>query len=92
MNKQIQQLAEQAGLYVDLNGAPWPRAMSAEACEAAYKKFVQLIVRECLRELQYTVLDTQELRRDKSTDYQVGWEDGMFDAGEMIKQHFGVNP
>ncbi len=47
MNKQIQQLAEQAGLYVDLNGAPWPRAMSAEACEAAYKKFAELIVFEC---------------------------------------------
>jgi len=92
MNKQIQQLAEQAGLYVDLNGAPWPKCMSAEECELAYEKFVQLIVRKCLRELQYTVLDTQELRRDKSTDYQVGWEDGMFDAGEMIKQHFGVNP
>jgi len=54
------------------------------------EKFAQLIVRECLEELRYTVLDTQELRRDKSTDYQVGWEDGMFDAGEMIKQHFGV--
>ena len=56
-----------------------------------YKEtFAQLIVKECLEELRYTVLDTQELRRDKSTDYQVGWEDGMFDAGEMIKQHFGV--
>jgi hypothetical protein len=75
---------------VDLDGTPWPRAMSAEACEAAYAKFAQLIVQECLRELQYTVLDTQELRRDRSKDYQVGWEDGMFDAGEMIKQHFGV--
>jgi len=40
--------------------------------------------------LRYTVLNTQELRRDKSTDYQVGWEDGMFDAKEMIKEHFGV--
>jgi hypothetical protein len=54
------------------------------------KKFAQLIVRECLEELRYTVLDTQELRRDKSTDYQVGWEDGMFDAGETIKNIFGV--
>jgi hypothetical protein len=53
-------------------------------------KFAELIVKECLEEMRYTVLDTQELRRDRSTDYQVGWEDGMFDAGEMIKQHFGV--
>jgi hypothetical protein len=54
------------------------------------QKLAQLIVRECLEELRYTVLDTQELRRDKSTDYQVGWEDGMFDAGETIKNIFGV--
>ena len=53
-------------------------------------KFAELIVRECVEQLRYTVLDTQELRRDKSTDYQVGWEDGMFDAEEMIKEHFGV--
>ena len=54
------------------------------------EKFAELIVQECLEELRYTVLDTQELRRDKSTDYQVGWEDGMFDAGETIKNIFGV--
>jgi len=47
MNERIQELAEQAGLYVDLDGTPWPRAMSAEDCEAAYKKFAELIVREC---------------------------------------------
>jgi hypothetical protein len=47
MNKQIQQLAEQAGLYVDLNGAPWPKCMSAEECELAYAKFADMIVREC---------------------------------------------
>ena len=48
MNQRIQELAEQAGLYVDLpSGTPWPRAMSAEECEAAYKKFARLIVFEC---------------------------------------------
>ena len=52
------------------------------------EKFALLIVQECVEQLRYTVLNTQELRRDKSTDYQVGWEDGMFDAGEMIKEHF----
>ena len=79
MNKRIQELAEQA--------------TTEEADGFKYfdkEKFAELIVRECLEEMRYTVLDTQELRRDRSTDYQVGWEDGMFDAGEMIKQHFGV--
>ena len=47
MNKQIQQLAQEAGMYVDLNGNPWPKWMSAEECEVAYKKFAELIVEEC---------------------------------------------
>ena len=48
MNEQIQKLAEQAELYVDLYGKPWPRALSAEEADAAYKKFAELIVRECI--------------------------------------------
>jgi len=47
MNERIRQLAEQAGMYVDLNGRPWPRNMSAEESEVAYKKFAQLIVQAC---------------------------------------------
>ncbi len=47
MNKRIRLLAQEAGMYVDLNGAPWPRCMSAEECELAYAKFADMIVREC---------------------------------------------
>ena len=47
MNERIRDLGVRAGLYVDLNGTPWPRAMSAEACELAYAKFAELIVQEC---------------------------------------------
>ena len=47
MNERIRDLGIQTGLYVDLNGTPWPRAMSAEESEAAYKKFAELIVKEC---------------------------------------------
>ena len=49
MNERIQQLAQEAGMYVDLNGNPWPRWMSAEECEVAYKKFAELIVQECAK-------------------------------------------
>jgi len=75
MNKRILELARQV----------WP---DPNTSHVNHEKFAELIVRECLEELRYTVLDTQELRRDKSTDYQVGWEDGMFDAGETIKNRF----
>ena len=84
MNNRIQQLAEQARKHFSKT------EMSGEFWVFDEGKFAELIVRECVEQLRYTVLDTQELRRDKSTDYQVGWEDGMFDAEEMIKAHFGV--
>jgi hypothetical protein len=82
MNDRIRELAEQADDY--------ERKLGKGIGPTRDEKFAELIVRECLEEMRYTVLDTQELRRDRSTDYQVGWEDGMFDAGEMIKEHFGV--
>ena len=47
MNKRIQELAEQAGMYVDVKGEPWPKWMGAEECDLAYQKFAELIVREC---------------------------------------------
>jgi hypothetical protein len=47
MNPRIQQLAEQAEMYVDLDGKPWPKWMGAEECEVAYQKFAELIVQEC---------------------------------------------
>ena len=78
MNKQIQQLAEQAGLYVDLDGSPWPQAMSAEACEAAYKKFAELIVREC----------AQVADAERPSVLGCGYITKT--TGMRIKEHFGV--
>ena len=52
MNQRIQQLAQEAGMYVDLNGNPWPKWMSAEECELAYKKFAKLMVQDNLRILR----------------------------------------
>jgi leucyl aminopeptidase (aminopeptidase T) len=82
LNERIKQLWEEA--------AKTTQSDSWEEQTKFMERFAELIVQECLEELRYTVLDTQELRRDKSTDYQVGWEDGMFDAGETIKNIFGV--
>jgi hypothetical protein len=84
MNERIKELMKEANKDVPLGKDFWL------GLEQFSEKFAELFVRECVEQLRYTVLDTQELRRDKSTDYQVGWEDGMFDAEEMIKAHFGV--
>ena len=76
MNERIQQLAQEAGMYVDLNGNPWPKWMSAEECEVAYKKFAELIVRECCIALNPMLRDM--ISRGQGVD--------------MIKLHFGMNP
>ena len=48
MNAQIQKLADKAGLFVDLSGESWPRAMAAEESVIVYQKFAELIVQECI--------------------------------------------
>jgi len=47
MNNRIKELAQEAGMYVDLKGEPWPRWMGAEECEEAYARFAQLLINEC---------------------------------------------
>jgi hypothetical protein len=61
VNERIRQLGAEAGLYVDLNGTPWPRAMSAEESELAYKKFAELIVRDVLNEVLQAMDDGMDV-------------------------------
>jgi hypothetical protein len=75
MNERIKELAEQAGMYVEARGEPWPKWMSAEECELAYAKFAELIVRECVDIADETALG----------DTTYGWM-----VGNKIKEHFGV--
>jgi hypothetical protein len=75
MNQQIRKLAQQAGMYVDVKGEPWPRWMGAEECEAAYARFAELIVHECIQVLNPD--DIFEIFTRKM-------------AQDTIKQHFGV--
>jgi hypothetical protein len=81
MNERTQQLAEQAGLYVDLNGQPWPKSMSAEECEVAYKQFAELIVAECLA--QVARVDDM-LEDEPAQKAAVAW------VASSIADHFGV--
>ena len=78
MNERIQQLAQEAGMYVDLNGNPWPKWMSAEECEAAYKKFAELIVQDCI-----DIISPYSVRMSRPG------EEYLHPIQE-IKEHFGV--
>jgi hypothetical protein len=78
MNTQFQKLAEQAGMYVDLNGKPWPKWMGAEECEVAYKKFAELIVNECCNRLS-----EETIRHD-------GYGYNQHELYNRLRKHFGV--
>ena len=78
MSPRIQELAKEAGMYVDLNGAPWPKWMSAEECELAYEKFAELIVQECI-----DIIAPYSVRMSRPG------EEYLHPILE-IKQHFGV--
>jgi hypothetical protein len=84
MNKRIQELAEQAGMYVDVRGEPWPKWMGAEECEQAYQKFAELIVRECVKFCKH------ESNDDEHDEYDMG----MWVKAESIKtaimKEFGI--
>lgn len=74
MINRLQELANQAQLYVDLYGRPYPRAMSAEEADAAYKKYAKLIVGECAG-----IIESQDV--DPSFKLRMSW---------AVKKHFGV--
>ena len=81
MNERIQKLADEAGLYVELYGRPWPKSMSAEDCEVAYKQFAELIVAECLAQ----VARVDDMLEDNSAQKAaVAW------VASSIADHFGV--
>ena len=65
-------------MYVDLNGNPWPKWMSAEECEAAYKKFAELIVQDCI-----DIISPYSVRMSRPG------EEYLHPIQE-IKEHFGV--
>jgi hypothetical protein len=77
MNDRILELAVQAELYVDWNGRPYPRAMSAEECRAAYAKFAELIIADT-REACAKICDSY-------AENQKSWSYGEDDSAEEYR-------
>jgi hypothetical protein len=51
MNNKIKELADQAGLYVNIKDEKWPKWLGAEASEVAYNKFAKLLIEECAKKV-----------------------------------------
>ena len=83
MNAQVQKLAEQAGLFIDINGELWPRAMVAEESVIVYQKFAELIVEDSLGVL---IDYLEEIDKEQKTPSFIG----MAMTISRIREHFGV--
>ena len=90
MNERTLELAVNAGLYVDLAGQPWPKSMSAEECEAAYQKFAELIVRECVNQVKEQYIPVSEDAAMMNDEHWKGYKHCGVDSVVAIKEHFGV--
>jgi len=83
MNERIQELAEQAGYLPDSFGVGhW----DMPEC----KKFAELIVKECLKELKDMIVDESELLYPNNKQTTEFVNNRLLDAYDNIKQHFGV--
>jgi len=83
MNPQIRALADQAGLYVDLGHTLYPRAMSAEECEAVYAKFAELLIKEC----NQAVLEVPHYFKDYRSQIE---EATIRDCARAVLEKFGI--
>ena len=77
MNERIIELADKA--VEDISSGPWN--ISDEFC----KKFAELIVQECLNEIQ-SLLDCNT----QVDEFEQGVYNGLDMAKDCIKEHFGV--
>jgi hypothetical protein len=73
VNKRIRELAEQAGLKVNADGEIGPAFFGS--VDAGYKKFAELIVRECAK---------------SADEWYQNHNDIHWDPAQHIKNHFGV--
>jgi len=82
MNEQLKQLMGQT-LDEKFSGT-WS-TMDMQDLQKFAERFAELIVRECIAEIESVKVD------EYGTDvYDIGYDDGLIQSVETIKEHFGV--
>lgn len=87
MNERIKELANSVGLFMQLPSGPYPVQMTAEESVEAYKKFAELIVRECADTIENRAPGQMGKEGEGWTN---GYDDGLKTGAFLIKKHFGV--
>jgi len=85
MNERIKELYSDAALYA-FNQRFIPGVVR-ELQEVITEKFAELIVRECMAQIEEGKRKVDVYRTDV---YDIGYDDGLTQAVETIKEHFGV--
>ena len=84
MNERINQLAEQAGIFR-------PKEFYQHIDALQLEKFAELIVRECIQVSEAHAKDLESQPTDPLLEaYEDGVVNGIYEATEAIKEHFGV--
>jgi hypothetical protein len=81
MNERIKELAVESGLYMNLNGNPYPVALTAEECNKAYGKFAELILTEVT-----DILATYRMKAIFLDGIEYNCQHPIY----AIQKHFGV--
>lgn len=82
MNERIDKLLVKAGARFGGDGVVYDTFDS--------KKFAELIVKECLKELKDMIVDESELLYPNNKQTTEFVNDRLLDAYDNIKEHFGV--
>jgi len=85
MNERVPELSEQALNYAAMELATVNTGGNAEFNRLYRDKFAELIIRECC--FQIDSVTTGDYHRDEWDD---GYDAGLTQAVETIKEHFGV--
>ena len=88
MNERIKQLAEQAGIEFTYDPTETPMRAFVECWEDELEKFAELIVQECMRQVeeQYKpVLEDETMMKDTHWD---GYVQCGVDSYVAIREHF----
>ena len=87
MNERIKELAEQANIEFTYDVTETPTRAFAECWEDELEKFAELIVRECIKTIEYRAPGQMGKEGEGWTN---GYDDGLKTGAWLLKEHFRI--
>jgi hypothetical protein len=87
MNERIKELAMLANIEFTYDPTEIPPRAFAECWEDELGKFAELIVRECIKTIEYRAPGQMGKEGEGWTN---GYDDGLKTGAWLLKEHFGV--